>query len=58
MALINVENASKLYYSRKEVVLVLDNVSLTVDKAGKSTLLYIIGGLEKPTKGNVLMVCP
>jgi putative ABC transport system ATP-binding protein len=64
LSLINVEKVTKLYYSKKEIILALDNVSLNVDKgeflalvgpsgAGKSTLLYIIGGLEKPTKGNV-----
>lgn len=51
---------------RRERIRVLDDVNLTVDRgeflglvgvngSGKSTLLKIIGGLLKPTKGDVLI---
>lgn len=64
MALINLENISKVYRTETVETLALDNVSLTVDKGefvsvmgpsgcGKSTLLNIIGILDTPTSGKV-----
>ena len=64
MALINIENISKVYRTETVETLALDNVSLTVDKGefvsvmgpsgcGKSTLLNIIGILDTPTSGKV-----
>lgn len=64
MALINIENISKVYRTETVETLALDNVSLTVDKGefvsvmgpsgcGKSTLLNIIGILDTPTSGKI-----
>ena len=64
MALINIENISKVYRTETVETLALDNVSLTVDKGefvsvmgpsgcGKSTLLIIIGILDTPTSGKI-----
>lgn len=64
MALINIENVSKVYRTETVETLALDNVSLTVDKGefvsvmgpsgcGKSTLLNIMGILDTPTSGKV-----
>ena len=64
MALINIENISKVYRTETVETLELDNVSLTVDKGefvsvmgpsgcGKSTLLNIIGILDTPTSGKI-----
>lgn len=64
MALINIENVSKVYRTETVETLALDNVSLTVEKGefvsvmgpsgcGKSTLLNIMGILDTPTSGKV-----
>lgn len=63
--LAEIRNVSKTYESDGSRILVLDNISFTVDDndficivgpsgCGKSTLLRIIVGLEKPTSGEVL----
>lgn len=63
---IEVENLTKVYTSLRQKVLALNGVNLTVSKSefiavagpsgsGKSTLLHIIGGLDYPTKGKVLI---
>ena len=62
MALIELEDVSKLYGFGDATTLALDEVSLTIDKGefvavmgqsgcGKSTLLNIIGLLDRPTNG-------
>ncbi len=64
MSIIKVSEVSKSFGSKENYNLVLDNVSLEIEKgefvslmgesgSGKSTLLYLIGGLDKPTSGNV-----
>lgn len=64
MALIKVNNVSKLYRTSKIETLALDNVSFTIDKGefvsimgpsgcGKSTLLNIVGLLDRPSSGTV-----
>lgn len=63
-AMIELENITKVYRTRRGPHRVLDNVSMTIhpgDKigvlgpngAGKSTLVRIISGAEQPTRGTV-----
>lgn len=62
--MIELENITKVYRTRKGPRRVLDNVSLTINRgdrigvlgpngAGKSTLVRIIAGAEEPTSGIV-----
>lgn len=64
MAIVAVEDLTKIYGSGHTAVKALDHVSLTVEQAefiavmgpsgcGKSTLLNLIGGLDRPTSGRV-----
>jgi lipoprotein-releasing system ATP-binding protein len=64
--LLEVENLSKTYMLEKIGIPVLKNIKFSVKRgesvaiigasgAGKSTLLHIIGGLEQPTSGAVLL---
>ncbi len=66
MALIELKNLDKIYNTSAVPVHAVKNVNLTVDKkeftavvgpsgSGKTTLLNIVGGLDKPTKGKVLI---
>ena len=66
MCLIKVNEVSKSFGEKENVNLVLDKVSLEINKgefvslmgesgSGKSTLLYIIGGLDKPSEGPVVI---
>ena len=59
-----VEGAKKYYYLGEEVVKALDGIDLTIEKgeyvsimgpsgSGKTTLFNVIGGLTKPTEGEV-----
>ena len=61
-----VRNLYKIYHQGENEVRALDGVSLTVDKgefvaivgrsgSGKSTLLNMLAGLEKPTKGEIII---
>jgi putative ABC transport system ATP-binding protein len=64
--IIKIEKVSKVYVVGQERVVALRNVSLNVANgefccvlgtsgSGKSTLLNMIAGLEKPTKGNIVI---
>lgn len=64
--LIEVKNVRKVYKMGDEKVVALDNVSFSIEKgefccllgtsgSGKSTLLNLMAGLEKPTKGEILI---
>jgi len=66
MSLIEIKNLSKIYESGEEHVIALGNVSLSIERgefisvmgpsgSGKSTLLTILGGLNHPTQGEVIV---
>ena len=64
--MIKVQNLRKVYKVGSEKVVALDNINLEIEKgefccivgtsgSGKSTLLNQLAGLEKPTKGSVVI---
>lgn len=64
--MIELQNVSKIYAGQDGQVRALDDVSLSVEQgefvvirgpsgSGKSTLLLTIGGLVRPTRGNVVV---
>ena len=66
MSLIEIKNLSKTYESGEERVTALGEVSLNIERgefisvvgpsgSGKSTLLTILGGLNHPTRGEVVV---
>ena len=66
MALVKIENVSKIYQMGEVEVKALQNISLSIDKAsfvsfvgpsgsGKTTILNLIGCLDKPTAGDVFV---
>lgn len=66
MALIEIINLNKIYDKTKIPVHALKNINLTIEKgeftaivgpsgSGKTTLLNMIGGLDEPTDGKVLI---
>lgn len=66
MSLIEIKKLSKAYKSGEEYVMALNNLDLTIEQgefvavmgpsgSGKSTLLTILGGLNHPTEGNVIV---
>lgn len=61
---IHINNVSKLYGTKENQVVALNNISMTIHAgdfisimgpsgSGKSTLLHIVSGLDNPTSGNV-----
>lgn len=66
MEILKVEHLSKVYGKGENKVVALNDVSFSVEKgefvaivgasgSGKSTLLHIIGGVDRQTKGEVLI---
>ena len=66
MELLRVENLSKSYGKGEAKVDALKNINLSIKKgefiaivgpseSGKSTLLHLLGGVDKPTSGNVFI---
>ncbi len=64
--LIQTENLTKIYTAGEVEIRALDGVSLSIDRgefmsvvgtsgSGKSTLLHLLGGLDTPTSGKVLI---
>ena len=62
MALLSVEHLSRVYGTGDTAVRALDDVSFTVDAgefiaivggSGKSTLMHLMGGVDRPTSGTV-----
>ncbi|MBR6044538.1 MAG: ABC transporter ATP-binding protein [Ruminococcus sp.] len=64
MSIIEVKNVNRSFRNGKETADVLKNINLTVEEGefvsimgpsggGKSTLLYLLGGLDMPTSGTV-----
>jgi putative ABC transport system ATP-binding protein len=66
MPAVKTENLTKIYGTAAASVTALDHVNLTIEPGefvavmgpsgcGKSTLLHLIGGLDQPTEGRVLL---
>ncbi len=64
--MIELKNVTRRYQQGENVVLALDDVSLRIEPdefvavtgesgSGKSTFLHLIGGLDKPDAGEVLV---
>ena len=66
MSLIRTERISKIYKQGEEKIYALRNINLNIEEgdfvaiigpsgSGKSTLLHLIGGMDNPTEGEVII---
>ena len=66
MSFIEFKNVSKIYQMGEVEIRALDNISFDIDKgqfvvvlgasgAGKTTILNILGGMDKATSGDVIV---
>lgn len=66
MAFIDVKNLSKIYQMGEVKIKAIENVSFSIDEgelvvilgpsgAGKTTILNILGGMDSPTSGNIII---
>ncbi len=66
MAIVETENLTKIYGKGDTAIVALDHINLQIEPGeyvavmgpsgcGKSTLLHLIGGLDQPTSGRVLI---
>ena len=66
MAFIEVKNLSKIYQMGEVKIKAIENVSFSIDEgelvvilgpsgAGKTTILNILGGMDSPTSGNIII---
>ncbi len=66
MSLIDLKYITKEYKTGEETILAVNNISLEIEEgnfvtlmgesgSGKSTLLTMLGGLSKPTRGNIVI---
>ena len=64
MEILKVENLSKIYGKGENKIKAVDNISFSVEKgdfvaivgasgSGKSTILHLLGGVDRPTSGKV-----
>ena len=66
MSLVELKGVSRIYTSGDHELKALDDINLSLDKgkfivilgqsgAGKSTLLNLLGGLDSPTSGQIIV---
>ena len=66
MSLVEIHNVSKHFHKGGETITPLDNVSLSLEEGdflslmgssgtGKSTLLNLIAGIDRPDQGNIIV---
>lgn len=66
MSYLEVRNLTKIYGKKETEVIAVDHVSFQVEKgefiaivgasgSGKSTLLHLLGGVDQPTSGSILL---
>lgn len=66
MEILKIENLTKTYGKGENKINAVDNISFSVEKgdfvaivgasgSGKSTLLHLLGGVDRPTKGKVII---
>jgi putative ABC transport system ATP-binding protein len=66
MSIISTQNLTKVFGSGSTAITALDQVNLSINNSefvaimgpsgcGKSTLLHLMGGLDRPTRGNVII---